>query len=81
MIDQDKLKEHLLSVIADKASEMSRAELGEIIGIHANTASWLMTGKKEKFSVDSLIAYCQALGVSVEYKINGRIYRPETNGS
>lgn len=71
------LKDHLFDVIADRAEGMTGTQVAEKLGIKQSAASRLLSRSHETFSVDKLLTYCQAFGVTVEYKIGGRIYRPE----
>lgn len=70
-------KAHLLEVIKKKAKGMQVKQVAEVIGILPANASHLLNGRLNVFSVEAMLGYCQALGVTVEYKIGGRIYRPE----
>ena len=74
-MNKDELKDHLFSVIQDRTAGFKVIEIAEMLDIKQPTATRLLQRQHETFSVDKLIQYCQKLGVSVEYKIGGKLIK------
>lgn len=68
-MNNDELKNLLLSVIQNKIGNMSQSQVADLLGVKQSVVSRLVNGQEAVFSVSKLIDYAVLLGVEVTIKI------------